>query len=142
MTAAAVPQIPKIVTLSLATIDFAPDAIDCEIVPDPGAVKKVTTLDGIVHQDTDAEAWALKINMVLDWDSVRPGLAYYLFLHKGETVAFVFNAYGTAAESATAPKMTGTCKLVPVSYGGKGNEFGEFEVLLPIIGTPTRDATP
>src|SRR5688572_3385120 len=111
---ASVPQIPKIVTLTIATIDFAPDAIDAEIVPAPGDIKKVTTLDGVVHQDTDAEAWALKINMVLDWDSVRPGLAYYLYTHKGETVAFVLNVYGTGAESATQPKMTGTCKLVPV----------------------------
>lgn len=141
MTAAA-PQIPKIVTLTLATVDFSEDAIDAEVVPTPGDIQKVTTLDGVVHQDVGTESWALRIKMVLDWDSVRPGLAYYLYTHKGESVAFVYNAHGIGAESATQPKITGTCRLQPVSYGGAGNVYAEVEVLLPIAGVPTRDATP
>jgi hypothetical protein len=139
---ASTPQIPKIVLFKLATISFAEDAIDVEIVPTPGPVQTVLTLDGVQHQDVATESWALRVAMILDHDSVRPGLAYYLNIHKGETVAFEYNAHGTAAESATLPKWTGSCKLQPVPYGGSGNVFAEYEVLLPIIGTPLRDATP
>lgn len=141
MTAAA-PQIPKLVTFTLGASSFAEDVIDCEIVPTPGDVQKVTTLDGVVHQDVATESWALRVNCIVDWDSGRPGLAHYLFTNKGTTVAFVYNAHGTGAESASQPKMTGSCKLVPISYGGKGNEFAEVTVDLPIIGVPVRDATP
>lgn len=141
MTASA-PQIPKIVTLSLGGTDFSQDVIDAEIVPTPGDVLKVTTLDGVVHQDVGTESWALRLNCILDWDSVRPGLANYLFANKGTSVAFIYNAHGTGAESATQPKMTGTCRLVPLPYGGDGNVYAEAEVLLPITGAPTRDATP
>jgi hypothetical protein len=140
--AASTPQIPKIVTFSLGGTSFAEDIIDCEIVPTPGEVTKVTTLDGIVHQDVATESWAIRVNMILDHDSGRPGLAYYLNQNKGTTVAFIYNAHGTGAESASQPKYTGSCKLQPVSYGGDGNTFAEYEVLLPIIGVPTRDATP
>jgi hypothetical protein len=139
---AAVPQIPKIVTFSLAAQDFSEDVIDCAIVPTPGAIKKVVTLDGVVHQDTEPESWGLKVTAVLDWDSGRPGLAYYAYTHKGESVAFIYNAYGVGAESASAPKMTGICKLVAMPYGGPGNDFSTVDVTFPITGVPTRDATP
>jgi len=141
MTAAA-PQIPKIVTLTLAGTDFSEDVIDAEIVPTAGAVKKVLTLDGVTHQDTAAESWSLDLNCVLDWDSGRPGLAYYLFANKGDKVAFVYNAHGTGAESASQPKVTGTVTLVPIKYGGAGNDYATYKVSLPIDGDPTLDATP
>lgn len=139
---ASVPQIPKIITFTLGGTSFAEDVIDAEIVPTPGDVQKVTTLDGVVHQDVGTESWALRLKCVLDWDSGRPGLAYYLYTNKGTSVAFVLNAYGVGAESASAPKMTGSCRLQPISYGGSGNVYGEVEVLLPISGTPLRDGTP
>jgi hypothetical protein len=139
---ASVPQIPKIVTFTLGGTDFSQDIIDAEVVPTPGAAAVVTTLDGVVHQDVATESWALRLNCILDWDSGRPGLAYYLYTNKGTSVAFVYNAHGIAAESASAPKMTGTCRLIPLPYGGDGNKYAEAEVLLPIAGTPTRDATP
>jgi hypothetical protein len=129
---AAVPQIPKIVTFSLAAQDFSEDVIDCAIVPTPGAIKKVVTLDGVVHQDTEPESWGLKVTAV----------AYYAYTHKGESVAFIYNAYGVGAESASAPKMTGICKLVAMPYGGPGNDFSTVDVTFPITGVPTRDATP
>lgn len=137
----ATPQLLKTIVLTLGGTDFSDDALDVEIVPAPGDVLRVTTLDGVTHQDTAAESWALRIRAIIDWDTVRPGLAHYLFANKGDAVTFVF-ADTTAALSTTKPGMTGTCRLVPLPYGGAGNEYAEAEVLLPITGDPTVDTTP
>lgn len=135
------PQLLKIITFTLGGQDFSEDALDVEVVPAPGDIQKVTTLDGITHQDAASESWALRVRAVIDWDTTRPGLAYYLFNNKGDTVAFVFKD-DTSAISTTHPSITGNVKLVPISYGGKGNEFAEGEVLLPIDGDPVLDTTP
>jgi len=95
----------------------------------------------VVHQDVEPESWAIRVRAVLDWDSTRPGLAYYLNANKGTEVAFVVKDT-TAANSTGKPAMTGTCKLVPLPYGGTGNTFAEAEVLLPIVGSPVVDSTP
>ena len=68
--------------------DFSEDVTAVRVVVEPGAVQKVVTLDGVTHQDAEPEAYSLEITAVQDWDSTRPGLAYYLWLHKGEKVAF------------------------------------------------------
>lgn len=139
---AANPLIVKLVKFSLGGTSFAEDLLDAEIVPTPGAVKTTITLDGVSHQDVGTETWAIRLKMILDHDSVRPGLAYYLNQNKGTSVAFVLNPHGTGAESESQPQWTGTCRLQPVPMGGPGQEFAEYEVFLPITGTPTRDATP
>lgn len=138
---ASVPQLLKVITFSLGGTDFSDDALDVEVVPTPGDVQRVTTLDGVTHQDAAAESWALRIRAVVDWDSVRPGLAWYLWDNKGDTVAFLFRDT-TAALSTTKPGMSGNVKLVPISYGGNGNEYAEATVLLPIDGDPVPDTTP
>lgn len=138
---AADPQILKVVTFTLGATDFSDDALDVEVVPAPGDVQRVTTLDGVTHQDAAPESWALRIRAVIDWDSVRPGLAYYLFANSGDAVAFEVKDT-TAAKSTSKPSITGTCTLVPLPYGGDGNVFAEGEVLLPIDGTPVLDSTP
>jgi len=147
MTAAA-PQLPKIVTFTLkasgdggAVKSFAEDCIDIAVVPTPGAILSVLTLDGVTHQDIAAESWAFQIKAVQDWDSGRPGLAQYLWAYKGQTAAFVYSASG-GTESAALPKMTGSCILTPIPYGGAGNAYAEADVTLPITGTLTLDATP
>ena len=140
--AASTPEILKLITLTLGATSFAEDVIDAEIVPTPGAVQSVITLDGVAHQDGGTPTWALRLNIVIDHDSVRPGLAYYLNNNVGALVAFVFNPHGTGVESATLPKWTGSVRIQPASIGGNGNEFAEYEVMLPIIGVPLRDATP
>lgn len=145
---AAEPQILKIIKLTLqaegevSAEDFSADCIDAEVVPAPPDEQSVTTLDGVTHRDIGPVEWALELTVVKDWDSDRPGLAAYLFEHSGEAAAFVFNAYSpTNPESAAEPEMTGTCTLVPVGYGGTGNEFATATVSLPITGTPSRDET-
>jgi hypothetical protein len=135
------PQILKVVVFTLGATDFSDDALDVQVVPEPGAVQAVTTLDGVVHQDAAPESWALRVRAVIDWDSTRPGLAHYLYDNKGDTVTFTLKDT-TAANSTAKPLITGSCTLVPLPYGGDGNVFAEGEVLLPIDGTPTLDDTP
>lgn len=141
---AAVPQIPKIIHFTLGATDFSDDVIAASVVPAPGAVQSVTTLDGTVHQDVAPPTYSLDLELVLDWSSTRPGLAYYLFDSAGDSVAFVLNVHdsGNATGSATLPPISGTCRLVPVAYGGEGNTFVTASVSLPITGTPTVDITP
>lgn len=138
---AATPQILKTIVFTLGGTDFSDDVLDVEVVPTPGAIQTVRTLDGVKHQDTESETWGLRIRMVLDWDTVRPGLAYYLFNNKGDAVTFTLSDT-TAALSTTKPGLTGTVTLVPASYGGEGNVFAEGEVILPITDDPTVDTTP
>jgi hypothetical protein len=141
---AAVPQIPKIVFFTLGGTDFSDDVTSARVNSTPGAVQKIVTLDGVTHQDAEPESWSLDLTCVQDWDSVRPGLAYYLFANKGTQVAFVYNEYpsGTGTGSATKPPMSGTVTLVPISYGGEANIFATTEVSLPMTGAPTLDITP
>jgi hypothetical protein len=139
---ASVPEIQKIITFSLGGTSFAEDIIDIRLEPVPGDETKVITLDGIAHIDVGTESWQFVINAVIDHDSVRPGFAYYCNQNKGTTVAFIYNPHGTGAESATQPKWTGSLKVQPFQIGGNGNEFAEYEVTLPVVGTPVRDATP
>lgn len=139
----AVPQIPKLAEFTLATQDFSLDVIGVRVVPTPGAVQTVRTLDGTTHQDAAPESWGLEVEMVLDFSSTRPGLAYYLNANKGSDVAFVYNAHtDSATGSATQPPVSGTCTLVAVPYGGRGNEYATHTVVLPITGDPVYDITP
>lgn len=137
----AVPQILKIVTFTLGATDFSDDALDIEMVTEAGDVQSVTTLDGVTHQDVGAPTFGIRIRMVVDWDTVRPGLAYYLWNNQGDEVAMTFRK-DTAAISTTNPEIQANVKLVPVGYGGNGNEFAEQEVVLPITGAVTIDTAP
>lgn len=137
----AIPQILKVVTFTLAGTDFSDDALDIELVVTAGDVTSVTTLDGITHQDVGANTYGIRVRMVVDWDTVRPGLAYYLWNNQGDEVAMRFRQ-DTNAISTSNPEIQAQVKLVPVGYGGVGNEFAEQEVVLPITGAVTVDTTP
>lgn len=135
------PIIPKIVSFTLGGTEFNTDLLDAAIVPTPGAVQSVRTLDGVNHSDAEAETWSLDIRCIQDWDTVRPGLASYLWTNKGTVVAFVLKLYNEAI-STTAPAFTGSVTIVPIPYGGPGNTFVEAEVSMPCTLTPTLDTTP
>ena len=135
---ASAPQLLKTIFFTLGATDFSDDVIDVEVVSEAGDVLSVRTLDGVTHQDIAAESWSLRLRAIIDWDTTRPGLAYHLFNAKGTSEAFVFGDT-TAAASTTKPRIGGTVRLVPLSYGGTGNEYAESEVLLPLDGDPTLD---
>lgn len=144
--AASVPQIPKIAhfTLGGTPTSFKEDVIAARVVSEPGAVQKVVTLDGVTHQDAEPESYSLELTMVQDWDSTRPGLAYYLFNNKNTKVPFALNVHpsGTATGDADMPPISGTVTCVPASYGGEANQYATTTVTLPIDGTPVVDITP
>jgi hypothetical protein len=139
------PQLLKVITFVIDPTgdneDFSLDVLDVELVPTPGDIQTVRTLDGVSHSDAEAETWALRLRAIIDWDTTRPGLAYYLWNNRGEQKAFRFRK-DTAAISTTNPEVQGTVTLVPLPYGGVGNEYAEAEVLLPLDGDPTIDTTP
>lgn len=132
-----VPILPKIIKLTLDGDDYAEDVISAAVIPTPGAIQTVRTLDGVAHSDAESESWSLVLTCVQDWDSVRPGLAHYLQANKGDKVPFVLNVYADAAGSTTAPELSGTVTLVPIAYGGDGNVYAESEVTMPLDGAPT-----
>lgn len=135
------PQLLKSITFTLDGDDYSMDVLDCEVVPTPGDVQSVRTLDGVSHSDAEAETWGLRLRAIIDWDTTRPGLAYYLWSNKGDKVPFRFRK-DTSAISTTNPEVQGTVTLVSISYGGNGNEYAEAEVVLPIDGEITLDTTP
>lgn len=137
----AVPQILKTVVFTIDSEDFAPDIVSGRLAHVPGAIQTVRTLDGVKHQDAEGGTWQLELTAVIDWDSVRPGLARFLFDHDGDTLAFTFKD-DTSANSAGKPLMTGDLVCVPIAYGGEGNTFATVEVVLPVDGTPVPDSTP
>jgi hypothetical protein len=141
--AASVPQIPKIVTFTLGSaVSFKEDVVNLRIEPDSPEESSILTLDGVRHKEVSAVGWNLVGTAVQDWDSARPGMANYCWLHQGETVAFVYNAHGSGAESAGQPKFTGFVVLSPLGYGGDGNAFATTDFSFPITGVLTLDATP
>src|SRR5262245_39382087 len=103
--AASVPQLLKIVTFSLGGTSFKEDMVNLAVVPVDADGKTIKTLDGITHGDVQAASWQLQGTCVIDWDTVRPGFAYYSKLHEGESVACIFNA-NTSALSTTNPGLT------------------------------------
>ncbi len=137
---ASVPQILKNITFTLklgagTAYDFSMDVLDAAVVPAAGATQTVLTLDGVPHTDTATETWTLDLRCIVDWDTVRPGLAWYLNNNKAQTVAFVL-IDTDATVSTTHPKLTGSCICVPIQYGGTGNTYAEATVSLPLVGLP------
>jgi hypothetical protein len=143
---ASVPQIPKIIhfTLGASPTDFSDDVTAVRVVSEPGAVQSILTLDGVTHKDAEPASYSLELTCVQDWDSTRPGLAYYLWNNKDTKVAFAVNVHpsGTATGDADMPPFSGTVTLVPISYGGEANVYATTTVTLPIDGTPVLDITP
>ena len=138
---AAVPQIAKISIFTLGGTSYVEDVVNIKIEAVAGDVQKVTTLDGVVHQDIAPTTYKIVIEAVQDWDSARPGLAWYCWTNQGTSKAFVLKNE-TGAESASQPKMTGNCIIAPLNYMGDGGTFATTTVEFPITGTLTLDATP
>jgi len=138
---AANPQISKIAIFSLGGASYVEDVVNIRLEAVPGDVQKVITLDGVVHQDIAPTSYQLVITAVQDWDSARPGLAWYCWTNQGTSKAFILkNEVGT--EGAATPKFTGFVTIVPLNYMGDGGTFATTDVTFPITGVLTLDATP
>ena len=135
------PQIPKIGIFSLGGASYIEDIVNMKVVPVDPEESTITTLDGVVHKDVGVFTWQIEITAVQDWDSARPGLAWYCWTNQGTSKAFILkNEAG--AEAAGTPKFTGTCIIKPLGYAGDGGVFATSDVVFPITGVLTLDATP
>ena len=138
---ASVPQIPKVVIFTLDSESFAEDAVNLRIEPVDPEESLITTLDGVVHKDVGTGSWNLVGQAVQDWDSARPGLAWWAYTHAGESVDFVFKNE-TGAVAAGTPSFAGTVVVKALGYGGDGGVFATTDFTWPITGTLTLDGTP
>jgi hypothetical protein len=139
--AASAPQIPKVVIFTLGAVSYAEDVVNLRIEPVDPEESLITTLDGVVHKDVGPGSWNLVGQAVQDWDSARPGLAWYAYTNAGASIAFVFkNEIG--AEGPAHPKFSGTCVVKALGYGGDGGVFATTDFSWPITGTLTLDSTP
>jgi len=135
------PQIPKVSIFTLGGASYVEDIVNIKIVPVDPEESTITTLDGVVHKDIGVTTWQMEIEAVQDWDSARPGFAWYCWTNQGTSKAFVLkNETGT--EAAATPKFTGNVIIKPIGYMGDGGVFATSTVTFPITGTLTLDATP
>ena len=140
--AASVPQIPKIIEFTLGgSTSFAEDLVNIRIEPVDPDETTIVTLDGVVHKDVGVGTWNMVGTAVQDWDSGRPGLAWYAYTNAGDTVAFQLKME-VGSESAALPQFTGFVVLKAIGYGGDGGVFATTDFTWPITGVLTLDATP
>ncbi len=139
--AASNPQIPKISIFTLGGQTYIEDIVNIRIEHVPAETSTIVTLDGVAHQDVGVVTWKIVGTCVQDWDSARPGFAWYCWTNQGTSKAFVLkNETGT--EAAATPKFTGNCIITPVGYMGDGGVFATTDFEFLITGTLTLDATP
>lgn len=138
---ASVPQIPKVSIFSLGGVSYIEDIVNIRIEPVDPEKSSITTLDGVVHQDVGVYSWKIVGTAVQDWDSGRPGLAWYCWTNQSTTKAFILK-HETGAEAAATPKFTGSCIIAPLGYMGDGGVFSTSDFEFVITGTLTLDATP
>jgi hypothetical protein len=139
--AASVPQIPKISIFTLGGVSYIEDIVNIKIVPVDPEESQIVTLDGVVHKDVGVTSWQIELTAVQDWDSARPGLAWYCWTNQGTSKAFVLK-HELGTEAAATPKFTGTCVIKALGYMGDGGVFATSDQVFPITGTLTLDATP
>lgn len=139
--AASNPQIPKISIFSLGGVSYIEDIVNIRIEHVPADTSTIVTLDGVAHQDVGVVTWKIVGTCVQDWDSARPGFAWYCWTNQGTSKAFILKNE-TGAEAAATPKFTGNCIITPVGYMGDGGVFATTDFEFLITGTLTLDATP
>jgi hypothetical protein len=115
--------------------EFHCDVHAATIEPEAGDTVTYVTLcpDGTYSQRA-ATTYVLHLVGVQNWDA--DGLAKYLDEHDGAELTFVFQAHGTMPPSVSEPAKTGTCIGQAPTYGGERDTWAEYDVELPISGTP------
>lgn len=78
----------------------------------------------------DSAVYTMEIEGLQDYET--GGLAAYLLTNAGSQVAFAFAPVNTAGKK----KFTGTVVVVAPPIGGEQGEFAQFELELPLIGSP------
>lgn len=138
------PNLPKVVYLTVGgSNDFSMDVTSARLEFVPGDTQTITTLDGVPHSDVTPGTWKFTGTAVQDWDSGRPGLAYYANANAGTLVACVFNTHADSATGdADSPPVSFNARVVPISYGGEQGVYATTDFEWPVDGTPVWDHTP
>jgi hypothetical protein len=122
--------------VQVAPLEFKCDVHAATIEPQAGDVVTYVTLcpDGTYSQRA-ATTYILHLVGVQNWDAA--GLAKYLDEHDGVELSFIYQAHGVAANTtADQPAKQGTCVGMAPTYGGERDTWAEYDVELPISGTP------
>ena len=124
-----------------ALVEYNTDVSSCEVEVSPGDEATYPTLDGNVAKNIGPPSYALVIKAVQNWAAVG-GLARFLWDNEGVSLDFEYQAHGkTAVTSTVIPRVVGTCRSVPGSYGGEVGTFAEIEVSLPCTAKPVLTLT-
>jgi len=116
---------------TLGGTSFANQVWDVTIEPDTPVQQQRTLVPDGTISDVDSATWVMKVTGLQDPQA--GGLAAYLFTNAGTQVAFTYAQVNTVGKV----KYSGTVIAVYPTVGGEQGEFAQFEIEMPIIGTPT-----
>ena len=116
---------------TLGGTSFANQVWDVTIEPDTPVQQQRTLVPDGTISDVDSATWTMKVTGLQDPQA--GGLAAYLFANAGTQVAFTYAQVNTVGKV----KYSGTVIAVYPTVGGEQGEFAQFEIEMPIIGTPT-----
>ena len=116
---------------TLGGTSFANQVWDVTIEPDTPVQQQRTLVPDGTISDVDSATWTMKVTGLQDPQA--GGLAAYLFTNAGTQVAFTYAQVNTVGKV----KYSGTVIAVYPTVGGEQGEFAQFEIEMPIIGTPT-----
>ena len=116
---------------TLGGTSFANQVWDVTIEPDTPVQQQRTLVPDGTISDVDSATWVMKVTGLQDPQA--GGLAAYLFANAGTQAAFTYAQVNTAGKV----KYSGTVIVVHPTVGGEQGEFAQFEIEMPIIGTPT-----
>jgi hypothetical protein len=122
---------------------FECDVHAATVEPSAGDVVTYVTLcpDGNYSQAA-ADTFAFHVVGAQRWsDGVAPavggiGMARYLDDRAGIELTCIYNAHGVGVPSPEFPAKRFTCISQHPAYGGERDNWAEFDISLPISGTP------
>jgi hypothetical protein len=117
--------------LKLGGTNFTNQTWKAVLTPDTPIVQQRTLVPDGTISDVDSATWVLELEGLQDYES--GGLAAYLRTNAGAQVTFELAPKNTAGKT----KASGTVIAVYAPIGGEQGEFAQFEIELPVIGTPT-----
>jgi hypothetical protein len=118
-------------TLTLDAVSFAAQASNVTIEPSTDEVgERLEVLSGDTIDAEDETSSVLQITAVQDFDDPT-GFVRFTWTNKNELVPFSWQP------NPSAPTISGTCRIRPVSIGGDVNTRLDTGAEFPISGDPT-----
>lgn len=115
----------------IGSTDYTNQTTGVELNPDQNVQTLRTGVPDGAIQDVDSAVWTIKLKGVQDYES--GGLAAALSASAGNTGTFTYAPVNTTGKKS----WTGTFRYVAPIVGGDQGKFADFELELPVIGTPS-----